>query len=134
MKLTADRENLPLRHYEPGAIQWLRQHEWPGNLRELANLSHRLLVLNRGETISADEVKLALGKTLIRSDNDGLLNECLELDIRRARERFEEAYLRHHLVEAGGNVGKLAEVVGMERTHLYRKLKTLGIDPKSGKG
>ena len=134
MKLTADRENLPLRHYEPEAIQWLRQHEWPGNLRELANLSHRLLVLNRGETISADEVKLALGKTLIRSDNDGLLNECLELDIRHARERFEEAYLRHHLTEAGGNVGKLAEVVGMERTHLYRKLKTLGIDPKSGKG
>jgi two-component system, NtrC family, nitrogen regulation response regulator NtrX len=133
MALTANRENLPLRNYEPDAIKWLKQHDWPGNLRELANLTFRLLVLNRGESISADETKLALGKTLTRSDNDGLFSECLELDIRHARDLFEEAYLRHHLIEVGGNVGKLAEVVGMERTHLYRKLKALGIDPKSGK-
>jgi two-component system nitrogen regulation response regulator NtrX len=133
MALTAKRENLPLRHYEPDAIRSLAQHEWPGNLRELANLTLRLLILNRGETISADETKSALGKTLTRNDNDRLFNECLALHIRQARDLFEEAYLRHHIVEVGGNVGKLAEVVGMERTHLYRKLKTLGIDPKSGK-
>jgi DNA-binding NtrC family response regulator len=53
------------------------------------------------------------------------------LPLREAREQFERSYLLHQLNEAGGSVGKLAKMVGMERTHLYRKLKDLGIDPKS---
>ena len=52
------------------------------------------------------------------------------LPLREAREQFERAYLLHQLGEAGGSVGKLAKAVGMERTHLYRKLKDLGVDPR----
>jgi len=50
------------------------------------------------------------------------------LPLRDARDRFEKAYLEHHLKRTGGNVAEVAEIVGMERTHLYRKLKGLGID------
>ena len=54
------------------------------------------------------------------------------LPLREAREQFERAYLLHQLGVAGGSVGKLAKAVGMERTHLYRKLKDLGVDPRTG--
>ena len=133
LEVIAARENLPARHYSKEALKLLTQHSWPGNVRELTNLTQRLLILNRGEEISADEVKTALGDAPARETGEGLLAECLALDIRQARERFESTYLQHHLREVGGNVGKLAESVGMERTHLYRKLKNLGIDPKSAK-
>jgi DNA-binding NtrC family response regulator len=51
--------------------------------------------------------------------------------LREAREQFEREYLVYKLKEAGGSVGRLADAVGMERTHLYRKLRALGIDPKT---
>jgi DNA-binding NtrC family response regulator len=54
-----------------------------------------------------------------------------DLPLREAREQFERDYLVYKLREAGGSVGKLADAVGMERTHLYRKLRALGVDPKT---
>jgi DNA-binding NtrC family response regulator len=51
--------------------------------------------------------------------------------MRQAREQFERDYLEHQLRRAGGSVGKVAKAVGLERTHLYRKLRSLGIDPKN---
>ena len=56
-----------------------------------------------------------------------------ELPLKEARDEFERAYLNHHLGLVKGNVSELAQVIGMERTHLYRKLKNLGIDPKQAK-
>ena len=53
-----------------------------------------------------------------------------ELPLRQAREQFEKAYLQYHLNQADGSVGKVAKLAGMERTHLYRKLRSLGIDTK----
>jgi DNA-binding NtrC family response regulator len=55
-----------------------------------------------------------------------------DLPLREAREKFEHDYLLHQLMESGGSIGKLAKRVGMERTHLYRKLRALGIDHKKG--
>jgi len=57
--------------------------------------------------------------------------KIFDLPLREAREQFEREYLTYKLRETGGSVGKLAEAVGMERTHLYRKLRALGIDPKT---
>ena len=54
-----------------------------------------------------------------------------DLPMREARDHFEKAYLEHHLKKTGGNVGDVAQTVEMERTHLYRKLKSLGIDIKN---
>ncbi len=121
-------EKLPYRHFTTSAQNRLRRHSWPGNTRELKNLVQRLLILGHSDTIDLAEVDSALGeRSTARSDND-LLN--FDLPLRDAREKFEKAYLEYQLKQANGSVSKIAQIVGMERTHLYRKLKSLGIEIK----
>lgn len=123
-----EKERLPYRRFTTGALNMLRNHTWPGNIRELKNLVQRLLILSQGEEVTEADVAAALGaqKTII-SENSAP-TALFDLQMREARDHFEKAYLEHHLKRAGGNVGEVAEAVGMERTHLYRKLKGLGID------
>lgn len=124
------RENLPYRHFSVAAQNRLRHYAWPGNVRELKNLVQRLLILGTGE-IELDEVEQALGNLKPPTQGDPLLAGIdHSLPLREARERFERAYLLRQLKEVGGSVGKLAKLAGMERTHLYRKLRALEIDPK----
>jgi len=127
-----DREHLPYRHFSLAAQNRLRNYSWPGNVRELKNLVQRLLILGSGEEITLDEVESALQAQLVNRESALEGSSLLELPLREAREQFEKNYLEHQLQEAGGSVGKLAGRVGMERTHLYRKLKALGIDVKKG--
>ena len=127
-----DREHLPYRHFSLAAQNRLRNYSWPGNVRELKNLVQRLLILGSGEEITLDEVESALQAQLINRDTALEDSSLFELPLREAREQFEKNYLEHQLQEAGGSVGKLAGRVGMERTHLYRTLKALGIDVKKG--
>lgn len=132
VKWMVERDDLPYRRFNTGALNVLRHHDWPGNVRELKNLVQRLLILNRGEDVSAEEVEVALGGSMI--DNDMSYSQSVfELPLKEARDRFERAYLNYHLGLVKGNVSDLAQVIGMERTHLYRKLKNLGIDPKQAK-
>jgi two-component system, NtrC family, nitrogen regulation response regulator NtrX len=126
----ADRDSLPYRGFAIAAQNRLRQYSWPGNLRELRNLVQRLLVMGHGE-IGASEVESALGQSPVARDDAAEV--AVELPLREAREQFERAYLSRQLAAAGGSVGKLAKMSGMERTHLYRKLRDLGIDLKSAK-
>jgi DNA-binding NtrC family response regulator len=124
-------EHLPFRKFSSGAFNLLRNYSWPGNIRELKNLVQRLLILNRGEEVSEDEVGQALGGS--QAESEAYPEALFEMPLRAARDRFEKAYLEHHLRRVGGNVSDLAQVVEMERTHLYRKLKGLGITPKADK-
>jgi len=122
-------EKLPYRHFTTSAQNRLRRHSWPGNVRELKNLVQRMLILGQTETIELSEVEAALGEqSAFRGDND-LRN--FDLPLRDAREKFEKAYLEYQLKQANGSVSKIAQIVGMERTHLYRKLKSLGIEIKN---
>jgi len=105
-------------------------HPWPGNVRELCNLVQRLLILGTGVEIDVPEVEAALGRHLAPLDSESGLAGLYDLPLREARERFERDYLLHQLAAARGNISRLAERVGMERTHLYRKMRSLGIDPK----
>jgi len=129
-------ENLPYRTFSVSIQNRMRNHSWPGNVRELRNLIQRLLVLGNEGEVSAQEVEDALSQSSasMESDkisHDGLYDEDIyELPLREAREQFERDYLIYQLKKSGGSVGKLSESVGMERTHLYRKLRSLGIDPK----
>jgi DNA-binding NtrC family response regulator len=127
-----ERDDLPYRKFSVGALNVLRNHDWPGNVRELKNLVQRLLILNRGEDVSAEEAEVALGGSMIESEIS-YSQSVFELPLKEARDRFERAYLNYHLGLVKGNVSDLAQVIGMERTHLYRKLKNLGIDPKQAK-
>ena len=129
----ANRDKLPYRNFPVAVQNRLRHYTWPGNLRELRNLVQRLLILGNAPDVGLDEVEQALGAAVpvtapaVARGHDGI---DFSLPLREAREQFERVYLLHQLGEAGGSVGKLAKAVGMERTHLYRKLKDLGVDPR----
>jgi two-component system, NtrC family, nitrogen regulation response regulator NtrX len=126
-----DNEHLSYRRFTTGALNALRNYPWPGNLRELMNVVQRLLILNRGEEITEAEVEQALGGKPRAVES--LPSALFGLPLRAARDQFEKAYLEHHLARTGGNVADVAQLAEMERTHLYRKLKNLGINPKAAK-
>ncbi|AGA32127.1 Nitrogen assimilation regulatory protein NtrX [Thioalkalivibrio nitratireducens DSM 14787] len=123
-------EGLPERRFQAGALERLRRYHWPGNVRELRNFVQRLMILGSGEEVTREEVERTLsGQTLGEADL-GAVKLFPDLPLREAREQFERQYLIHQLERSEGNMTRLAERVGLERTHLYRKFKTLGIDPK----
>ena len=129
----SNRDKLGYRSFPVAVQNRLRNYPWPGNSRELRNLVQRLLIMGSGAEITLDEVEQALAmspQSPASAATNGLAVD-FSLPLREARDQFERAYLLHQLGEAGGSVGKLAKAVGMERTHLYRKLKDLGIDPRS---
>lgn len=123
------RENLPNRRLTVGAQNRLRNHRWPGNVRELINVLQRLLILGSGSVIKVEAVEATLGAIPEIERDDGEIVEY-ELPLKEAREQFERAYLEYQLRKAGGSVSKVATAAGIERTHLYRKLRGLGVDPK----
>lgn len=132
--LLVDQEGLPFRRFSVAAQNRLRNYPWPGNLRELKNLVHRFLALGEKEEVSLEEVEEALAGAGGEVDSEPLVQQdLLGMTLREAREVFEKAYLEKQLELSGGRVGKLAERVGLERTHLYRKLKALGIDIHQGR-
>jgi len=127
-----NQENLPYRQFSVSVQNRMRNHSWPGNVREIRNLIQRLLVLGGEGEVSMQEIEAALSQSAASMGAAGGGREALfDLPLREAREQFERDYLIYQLKKAGGSVGKLAESVKMERTHLYRKLRSLGIDPKS---
>lgn len=124
-----DTERLAYRRFTTGAVNALRNYPWPGNVRELKNVVQRLLILNRGNEITESEVEQALGGRPGASESAP--QSLFNLPLRSARDQFEKSYLEHHLARTGGNVAEVARLSEMERTHLYRKLKNLGINPKA---
>jgi two-component system nitrogen regulation response regulator NtrX len=126
-----EKERLPYRHFTTGALNVLRNHAWPGNIRELKNLVQRLLILSQREDVSEADVVAAFGAQKAEAAPETIPAPLFDLPLREARDQFEKAYLEHHLHRTGGNVSEVAQSVEMERTHLYRKLKSLGIDIKN---
>jgi len=125
-----DGEGLSFRRMGVAAQNRLRNYPWPDNVRELKNLVRRLLITGSDEEISLVEVENELSATA-HSDEPLVKQDLLSLPLREAREQFERAYLQQQLVLCDGKVGRLAKRVGMERTHLYRKLRSLGVDFRS---
>jgi DNA-binding NtrC family response regulator len=125
-----DAEGLTFRRFSVAAQNRLRNYPWPDNVRELKHLVRRLLLSGKGEDIALDEVEAEISE-LTPIDEPLVKQDLLALPLREAREQFERAYLRQQLVLCDGKVGMLAKRVGMERTHLYRKLRSLGVDFKS---
>jgi DNA-binding NtrC family response regulator len=120
-------EKLPFRRFSMAAQNYLRNYSWPGNVRELRNLVQRLMILGAGDDIELDEVKTALG-SIAEQPKLGLnVPEFFNLPLKEARDHFEKSYLEYHFEKTGGSVAKLASAIGMERTHLYRKLHSLKI-------
>lgn len=120
-----EEEGLAYRHFTVAAQNRLRNLDWPGNLLELKNLVQRVLLLGGPAEIEVPEIDRVLG---VVANTDTALALRYDLPMREARADFERQYLLRCLAETQGNIGELAKHVGMERTHLYRKLRSLDID------
>jgi len=120
-------EGLRFRRFSVAAQNRLRNYPWPDNVRELRNLTRRFLLNAGSEEIGLEEVERELSaQTPV--DEPLVKHDLLALPLREAREQFERAYLQQQLMLCNGKVGLLAKRVDMERTHLYRKLRSLGIE------
>ena len=130
MERAASAAGLPARNLSDDAIAALQAYEWPGSVRELRNVIERLLILAPGDPsqpIRADMLPPELGTvvpTTLKGDRGA---EIMGLPLREARELFERQYLLAQVTRFGGNISRTAAFVGMERSALHRKLKTLGV-------
>ena len=126
-------QGLPKRRLGDDAIAVLQVHPWPGNVRQLRNNVERLLILATGdpdEPISAD----MLPSEATNANSTGTLGgeRIIALPLREAREVFEREYLAAQIMRFGGNISRTAAFIGMERSALHRKLKSLGVSPSRG--
>ncbi len=121
-------EALPLRRFTTGALNALRHRAWVEGYSALRAAVKSLAVAALGEEVSAEEVhQLLTPAGASFPENQQLSLEILQQPLREARGAFERLYFLHHLAEVDGNMVRLAETTGLERTHLYRKLKDLGL-------
>jgi two-component system nitrogen regulation response regulator NtrX len=107
----------------------LYSYDWPGNIRELRNLIERVTILSLHED-KKDTNKLLtdiLKENPVSLSNNDVLNNTLSYPLKEAREQFEKKYLITQLKKNNGNISKTADFIGMERSALHRKLKSLGI-------
>ncbi len=106
------------------AIEKMREYGWPGNARELKNFIERVYILTPGEFIDVHDLRFA-GLMDIGETED--MSEDMKT-FREARAKFEKEYLLKKIEENGGNISKTAEVIGLERSYLHRKIKAYGIE------
>jgi two-component system, NtrC family, nitrogen regulation response regulator NtrX len=107
------------------ALEGLRQYNWPGNVRELRNLVERVLILNpKTQRIERRHLPMLVQRDGSRAGREDFSS------LTEARDAYERDYILKKIDECGGNVSRAAEILGLERSHLYRKMKTLGIAAK----
>jgi two-component system nitrogen regulation response regulator NtrX len=117
-----------VKKFEPGAVAVLQQYGWPGNVRELRNVIERLMIMVVGDSISAGDLTfLDLGSAARVEAGPAPPGERLTLY--EARDQFERDLILRTLAAQQGNMSRTAEVLGVERSNLYRKMKAFGIAP-----
>ena len=119
-------KEVPARHFSTAALNALRNYDWPGNLNQLESVVRTLALTAAGEEIGTSDVAQAL-PTYGAQPTTAPAGLPLDLPLREARDAFERVYFEHHIAKEGANMSRVADSVGLERTHLYRKLKQLGI-------
>jgi two-component system nitrogen regulation response regulator NtrX len=122
---------LPQRKIAADALAVLQSHDWPGNIRQLRNNVERLMILAAGDPdseVTADMLPSEIGALVPSTPNGAGGEKLMSLPLREAREVFEREYLVAQISRFGGNISRTAEFIGMERSALHRKLKSLGID------
>ncbi len=124
---------LPSRKIGADAMAALQGHDWPGNVRQLRNNVERLLILATGDPLQPITLEtLPPEVSVVRSAVNRSENEkMISLPLRDAREHFERDYLQAQIERFGGNISRTANFVGMERSALHRKLKSLGVNAAS---
>jgi two-component system nitrogen regulation response regulator NtrX len=130
MRQVAVQAGIKPRRIGEDAMAVLQAHNWPGNIRQLRNNIERLMILARdddGDTpITADLLPAEIGDVMPRTPSQSD-QHIMALPLREARELFEKEYLIAQINRFGGNISRTAEFIGMERSALHRKLKSLGV-------
>jgi two-component system, NtrC family, nitrogen regulation response regulator NtrX len=118
-------KEVPPREFSTAALNALRNYDWPGNLLQLTTTVQTLAQTALADQIAVEDVE----RTLPQPVSARQLAHELEFDLplRDARDAFERVYFEYHIGKEGGNISRVAETVGLERTHLYRKRKHLCI-------
>lgn len=131
--LMVETQNVDYKTFDIAALNALRNAEWHGDISELETVVHNLMLSTLGEVITLEDVQRVL-EQFKQSPEQSALHAPLPIDLtrslREARDDFERFYFQHHMKLINNNMSKLAEISGLERTHLYRKLKQLGIKIK----
>jgi DNA-binding NtrC family response regulator len=132
--LQVETANAQYKTFDVAALNALRNADWPGDLAELEAVVHNLILSSLEEKITLTDVSRVLEQFSSSPASQELKLQSspvnLALPLREARDDFERFYFQHHMAVINSNMSKLAEISGLERTHLYRKLKQLGIKIK----
>jgi two-component system nitrogen regulation response regulator NtrX len=131
MARASEQTGLPARRLAEDAVAVLQAYEWPGNVRQLRNVIDWILIMTGGapdEAIRADMLPPDIGSVSIAPTSLADGTEVMSLPLREAREIFERRYLESQVARFGGNISRTANFVGMERSALHRKLRSLGIN------
>jgi two-component system nitrogen regulation response regulator NtrX len=126
LERSIEAKEVPARQFSTAALNALRGYDWPGNLAELENVVKSTALLGTSGEIGVPEVTGALSR-LEEPLGRALGALPLDQELRDARDAFERLYFEYHIGRENGNMSRVADRVGLERTHLYRKLKQLGI-------
>ena len=120
------REGGESKAFLPEALDTLSRYSWPGNLRELKNVVERILIVVPGHVITAEDIPPLSGEPFAALPSvEGALSRAA---LRDAREDFEREFIIHKLEENDWNISRTAELIGLERSNLHRKIKSYGID------
>jgi two-component system nitrogen regulation response regulator NtrX len=115
------RHGLSVKRFDSEVISALQAYHWPGNVRELKNMVERLLILSRSSKVTLGDLSHPIRSPASPSDSHASQN------LKEARDAFERAFIQERLHEFGGNISKTAGAIGLERSHLHKKIKELGI-------
>jgi two-component system nitrogen regulation response regulator NtrX len=132
----AGMSGVPARQIGEDALAALQAADWPGNVRQLRNVIERILILATGDPstpVTVDSLPPEAWPSAGATKRDGM-QEVIALPLRDARERFEREYLNVQITRFGGNISRTAAFIGMERSALHRKLKSLGVETPGRNG
>lgn len=114
----------PPKKFEAGALRLFSNYPYPGNIRELANYVERVVIMAQGDIIGEKDIQEYIPHLVEKTPVGTLKAAC---------EQFEAEYIRKSISQAGGNMTRAADILGLERSHLYKKMKSLGIDVRESK-
>lgn len=125
LRAAAQENQIPIKRFSQGAMEMLQMYAWPGNVRELKNVVERLSIMSQDDEITVDTAAEHLR-------SPGKAQDASPIgDLKRARDEFEKNYIIQALKQHEKNITRAAKFLGMDRTNLHRKLKSLGIDPEA---
>ncbi|WP_352431716.1 helix-turn-helix domain-containing protein, partial [Pyrinomonas sp.] len=109
------------KEFTPEAMERLQQHSWPGNVRELRNTVERVVIMHTPVEVHAKDLP-PLGS------DAALISQSKFPSFKEASEAYQREFIKRKLAEAEGNVSRAAELMGIDRSHLYRRMRALGIN------